>query len=145
MILYSNKRHIAEIPRMYTQDTCPTSSRHVCKRWRNEDGTVGVRGDKELKATQAYPKAFGAALAQLYRQHEAKIKIEAEAAIRGWWELFDITSRLTPRPRSHRPGVKTHHLTACKVVIKRIRSITILQACECGDWQQVGVNVGGGC
>ena len=30
-------RHIAEIPRMHTQDTCPTSIDHLCKRWCNEE------------------------------------------------------------------------------------------------------------
>ena len=30
-------RHIAEIPRMHTQDTCPTSIDHLCKRLCNEE------------------------------------------------------------------------------------------------------------
>jgi hypothetical protein len=77
LTLYSNKMFISELPSYYTHKKAPRSQ-GICQHWVGDDGRIMVRGSHGLKGTQAYPRAFGQALALLYRRHECEIKADAQ-------------------------------------------------------------------
>ena len=63
--LWSNRPEVGYVNSYAPRTWAPTSMGITCERKR-EDGTREVNGAHGLKATQAYPVLFGAAIARLY-------------------------------------------------------------------------------
>ena len=74
--IWSNEEFIGEIDQ-YAVKRKKQTPKPLVEVWQGAGGKRKFRGNGQTKASQTYPFQFGAAVVQLYNEHEASLKREA--------------------------------------------------------------------
>ncbi|CAK0878342.1 unnamed protein product [Prorocentrum cordatum] len=80
--LYSAREFIQELPNYQGAKSYQPGQNMLVDMVKTSDGAVQINGNHRLKGSQAYPKAFGKAVADLYMAHRAaELKTAGQALI----------------------------------------------------------------